>query len=126
MAMGRGNALMAAALFCLVVVAFQSEVSHAKTYIVGDAKGWTYGAQFWPTGKSFNAGDVLVFKYLHGAHTVAVVNQAGLDSCSVIPKDAKVFTSGNDQITLVSGNNNFIDSIADHCNRGLKMTVDAV
>ena len=57
---------------------------------------------------------------------MAVVNQAGIDSCSVIPKDAKVFTSGNDQITLVSGYNNFICTIGNHCNRGLQMTVDAV
>ena len=56
---------------------------------------------------------------------MAVVNQAGIDSCSVIPKDAKVFTSGNDQIKLVSGDNNFICTIADHCNRGLKMQVHA-
>ena len=65
MAMGRGNALMAAAAFCLVVVAFQSEVAHAKTFIVGDENGWTFGAQFWPTGKSFNAGDVLGIAYYH-------------------------------------------------------------
>ena len=67
-----------------------------------------------------------MFKYPQGVHTVAVVNQAGFDSCSVIPKDAKVFTSGNDQITLVSGNNNFICSIGDHCKQGLKMIVHAV
>nr|GEZ44815.1 basic blue protein-like [Tanacetum cinerariifolium] len=79
MAMGRGNAVMAAAVFCLVVVAFQSEVAHARTYTVGDAKGWTFGVQTWPRDKRFNAGDVLVFKYPQGVHNVAVVNHQGLN-----------------------------------------------
>lgn len=124
--MGRGNAVMAVAVFCLVVVAFRSEVAYARVYTVGDADGWTYGVQTWPRDKRFNAGDVLVFKYPQGLHNVAVVNLTGLNHCSVIPKDAKVYTSGNDHITLVRGDNNFICSIADHCNQDLLMTLFAV
>nr|GEZ08986.1 basic blue protein-like [Tanacetum cinerariifolium] len=126
MAMGRGNAVMAAAVFCLVVVVFQSEVAYGRIYTVGDADGWTYGVQTWPRDKRFNAGDVLVFKYPKGVRDVAVVNQTGLNHCSVIPKDAKVYTSGNDHIKLVSGYNNFICSNADLCNQGLLMTLYAV
>ncbi|GKA80078.1 basic blue protein-like protein [Tanacetum coccineum] len=94
--MGRGNAVMAAAVFCLFVVAFQSEVAHARTYTVGDAKGWTFGVQTWPRDKS------------------------------LIPSNAKVYTSGNDQITLVRGSNYFICSIGDHCDQGLQMIADDV
>ncbi|GJY93248.1 basic blue protein-like protein [Tanacetum coccineum] len=106
--MGRGNAVMAAAVFCLFVVAFQSEVAHARTYTVGDAKGWTFGVQTWPRDKRFNAGDVL-----------------GLEHCSLIPSNAKVYTSGNDQITLVRGSNYFICSIGDHCDQGLCYDTDS-
>ncbi|PWA81930.1 cupredoxin [Artemisia annua] len=117
MARGRGNAMMAATLFYLVVVAFQSELAHARIYTIGDADGWTTGVQTWPRDKRFNAGDILVFKYPKGVHNVATVNQIGLFHCSVIPKNAPVYTSGNEHITLVRGYNNFICSIADHCNR---------
>ncbi|PWA40750.1 cupredoxin [Artemisia annua] len=64
MATGRGNAVMAVAVFCLVFVAFQSEVAYARVYIVGDADGWTYGVQTWPRDKRFNAGDVLGIAYI--------------------------------------------------------------
>jgi hypothetical protein len=31
----------------------------ADTYIVGDNKGWSFGVQNWPAGKTFKAGDIL-------------------------------------------------------------------
>ncbi|CAL1352671.1 unnamed protein product [Linum trigynum] len=38
---------------------------------------------------------------------------------------AKVYASGNDQLTLAKGANYFICAIAGHCQANLKMTVNA-
>ncbi|KAF5775148.1 putative Phytocyanin domain, cupredoxin [Helianthus annuus] len=108
MAKGRGSALVAMVVSCLLLVTLQCELAHAATYVVGDGNGWTFNVAGWEKGKNFNAGDVL------GAHNVVVVSKAGYDRCTTTPSD-KVYTSGKDQITLVKGLNNFICSFAGHC-----------
>ena len=59
MAIGRGNTVTAVAAFYLVAVIFQSEVTYARIYTVGDSNGWMTGVQTNPRYKRFNAGDVL-------------------------------------------------------------------
>jgi len=44
-------------LLCMLV--FQSNMSFADEYIVGDGKGWSFGVQNWPAGKTFKEGDIL-------------------------------------------------------------------
>ncbi|PWA56558.1 chemocyanin [Artemisia annua] len=123
MAEGRGSAVMATAVLLLLVMAFQCEVAQAATYVVGGRSGWTFNLTGWPRGKKFKAGDVLVFNYAKGAHNVVVVNKAGYDGCSTTPRNAKVYTSGKDQIRLVKGLNNFICSLPGHCGSGMKIQV---
>ena len=48
---------VAQVLLCMLV--FHSNMSFAAEYIVGDGKGWSFGVQNWPAGKTFKAGDTL-------------------------------------------------------------------
>ncbi|XP_071725619.1 basic blue protein-like [Rutidosis leptorrhynchoides] len=125
MAEGRGSVVAATAVLCLLVVAFQCEVSQAATFVVGDKNGWMFNLSGWPTGKNFKAGDVLVFNYPKGAHNVVAVNKAGYDGCSASPSNAKVYSTGADRIKLVKGLNNFICTIPGHCDSGMKIQVMA-
>lgn len=43
-------------VFCVLI---HYKIASATTYTVGDAAGWTFGIQSWPTGKQFHAGDIL-------------------------------------------------------------------
>ncbi|WOL01644.1 chemocyanin-like [Canna indica] len=124
MARGRGSAVvvLGLALLCLLV---HNEFAEAATYVVGDSGGWTFNTNGWPSGKRFRAGDVLVFRYSSSAHNVVAVSAAGYNSCSA-PRGSRVFTSGNDRVTLGRGNNYFICSIAGHCQSGMKIAVSAV
>ncbi|KAF5781698.1 putative Phytocyanin domain, cupredoxin [Helianthus annuus] len=124
MAVGRGSARVAMAALCLLLVVLQCEVTQAATYVVGDDNGWSSNIGGWEEGKTFKADDILVFNYQQGAHNVVVVSEEGYDGCSATPSD-KVYTSGNDQITLVKGLNNFICGFPGHCAAGMKLQISA-
>ncbi|XP_077234556.1 basic blue protein-like [Tasmannia lanceolata] len=126
MAQGRGSAhgatvVFAAVLLCLLV---HIEIAHAVIYTVGDSGGWTFNVINWPRGKSFRAGDVLVFKYSPAIHNLVTVNSIGYNGCTT-PRGSKVFTSGNDRITLARGQSFFICSVPGHCSGGMKIAVNA-
>ncbi|XP_009403746.2 basic blue protein-like [Musa acuminata AAA Group] len=122
MAQGRGSVVaLGLALLCLLI---HSEVAEAATYVVGGNSGWTFNVASWPRGKSFRAGDVLVFNYNPSVHNVVAVSAAGYNSCSA-PKGSRVYTSGKDRITLARGTNYFICSFAGHCQSGMKIAVTA-
>ncbi|XP_021284810.1 basic blue protein-like [Herrania umbratica] len=127
MAQGRGRAdyqakFTVALLLCLLVCLQNID---AATYTVGGASGWTFNMATWPKGKSFRAGDVLVFNYDATIHNVVGVNRAGYTGCTT-PAGAKVYTSGKDQVTLAKGPNFFICNTAGHCESGMKIAINAV
>ncbi|XP_054803868.1 basic blue protein-like [Prosopis cineraria] len=127
--MGRGSAsaIISAALvllFCFTTVLL-SDMAQAATFTVGDSGGWTFNTQGWPQGKTFRAGDTLVFNYRPGTHNVVIVNKAGYNTCRT-PKGAQVLVSGKDQIKLVKGPNYFICSYPGHCQSAMKIAVNAV
>ncbi|KAH7679739.1 Cupredoxins domain-containing protein [Dioscorea alata] len=126
MAMGRGSAKMSfgVAFICLLVLQQCFVISHAAVYNVGDNNGWTFNTVNWPRGKSFKAGDVLVFKYDRTMHNTVAVSAAGYRGCTT-PGGSKVYNSGNDRITLVKGTNYFICSFTGHCLAGMKIAVTA-
>lgn len=128
--------------------------TEATDFVVGDAGGWRFNVIDWPNGKSFKTGDVLgmrelplksifyiyiflgfplkenlgwhifaVFNYTQGVHTVVAVSEDGYDNCS--PSGGKVFTSGNDRITLVTGDSYFICGVTGHCAANMKIKVTA-
>ncbi|KAK9070660.1 hypothetical protein SSX86_011062 [Deinandra increscens subsp. villosa] len=126
MGKGRGSAVVAAAVLCLLAAALHVEVAEAATtYVVGGRSGWTFNLSGWPRGKKFKAGDLLVFNYQIGAHNVVAVDKAGYDGCRTSPRNAKVFTSGKDNIRLNKGLNNFICTLPGHCASGMKIQINA-
>ncbi|KAF5955145.1 hypothetical protein HYC85_008001 [Camellia sinensis] len=98
--------------------------SDGATYTVGGAGGWTFNLSNWPKGKSFKAGDVLVFNYDPTAHNVVAVDRGGYGSCTT-PASAKVYKTGMDRISLAKGPNYFICNFAGHCQSGMKIAVNA-
>ncbi|KAL7235833.1 hypothetical protein ACSBR1_019174 [Camellia fascicularis] len=122
---GRGNAIIAAVVLvvCMVVL-LRCEVAQGSNFTVGDAGGWTFSVSGWPNGKSFKAGDILVFNYSPGIHNVVAVGKADHDNCNV-PNGAKTYTSGRDQIRLAKGPNYFICGIPGHCGAGMRIAVTA-
>uniref|UniRef100_A0A5B7BFG8 Basic blue protein n=1 Tax=Davidia involucrata TaxID=16924 RepID=A0A5B7BFG8_DAVIN len=126
MSQGRGSAgpttvIVVALLVCLSV---HIEPVHGATYIVGGSGGWTLNLSSWPKGKSFRAGDVLVFNYDSTVHNVVAVNRGGYNGCTT-PAGAKVYQTGKDQIKLVKGQNYFICNSPGHCESGMKIAVTA-
>ncbi|RWW17934.1 hypothetical protein BHE74_00044639 [Ensete ventricosum] len=130
MAQGRGSAVaLGLALLCLLI---HSEIADAATYVVGDNGGWTFNVVGWPSGKRFRPGDVLgerslplAHAYKPSVHNVVAVSAADYRGCSA-PRGSRIFTSGNDRITLARGTNYFICSFAGHCQAGMKIAVTAV
>ncbi|CAH9106074.1 unnamed protein product [Cuscuta europaea] len=98
-------------------------LANAHTIPVGDSAGWTYDMGGWPNGKTFKAGDILVFKYDPAEHTVVIVSKENYDSCKPV---GKTLSSGHDHVRLTSGTSYYICGIADHCDFGQKINVTAV
>ncbi|KAK4563318.1 hypothetical protein RGQ29_005718 [Quercus rubra] len=134
---GRGSAIVVSVLLLGMLLHCGNVL--AATYTVGDAGGWTFNVVGWPNGKTFRAGDVLVFNYnptFHnvvgvvfnygpGEHDVNSVNQQGYDTCTV-SSGAKTYETGSDIIKLVKGKNYFICSFPGHCTNGMKIAINAL
>eukprot|EP00268_Persea_americana_P046378 TRINITY_DN47780_c1_g1_i1.p1 TRINITY_DN47780_c1_g1~~TRINITY_DN47780_c1_g1_i1.p1 ORF type:complete len:125 (+),score=16.70 TRINITY_DN47780_c1_g1_i1:59-433(+) len=108
-----------------VTLLFLCDIAQAATYTVGDKGGWSFNLVNWPKGKSFKAGDVLMFKYNPTIHNVVAVNRNGYNGCTT-PRGSKVYRTGNDNIKLVKGQNYFICNIVGHCQAGMKIAINAV
>lgn len=125
MAQGRGSArpclAIGVAVLCLLVL---TEPALGAIYTVGGAGGWTFNVNNWPRGKSFRAGDVLVFKYGKTLHNVVAVDKRGYDTCSP-SRGARVYQTGSDRMRLGRGHNYFICTIPGHCQAGMKIDVSA-
>ncbi|KAL4615265.1 hypothetical protein ACB092_07G111400 [Castanea dentata] len=121
---GRGNAIVVSVLLLLGML-LHCENVWAATYAVGDDNGWDFDVDAWPNGKTFRAGDVLVFNYGPGEHDVNSVNQQGYDTCTV-SSGAKTYETGSDRIKLVKGKNYFICSFPAHCTNGMKIVINAL
>uniref|UniRef100_A0A453ISZ9 Phytocyanin domain-containing protein n=1 Tax=Aegilops tauschii subsp. strangulata TaxID=200361 RepID=A0A453ISZ9_AEGTS len=110
-------AAMKIALLAVAAMAVLLGTASAVTYNVGDQGGWTLSTDYssWVSGKKFNVGDEIVFKYSTPTHDVVEVSKAGYDSCSI---DGAINTlaSGNDVITLnATGTRYFICGVPNHC-----------
>ncbi|KAH6787638.1 plantacyanin [Perilla frutescens var. hirtella] len=67
------------------------EMAEAATYTVGGSGGWTFNVVGWPKGKTFKAGDTLVFNYNSAIHNVMAVDKGGYKGCVTTTSGAKVF-----------------------------------
>ncbi|GAB2289939.1 hypothetical protein Dimus_024237 [Dionaea muscipula] len=131
MSQGRGNAAQASnmvgfgVIFCLcLLLLIKAKPTHGAIYTVGESAGWGFNVNSWPKGKSFKAGDLLVFNYDSSIHVVVQVDKRGYHGC-VSPKAAKVYSTGNDRVSLVKGMNYFICSFPGHCQAGMKLAINA-
>ncbi|XP_039790112.1 basic blue protein-like [Panicum virgatum] len=128
MARGRGGAsgagaLAAAALLVigLLVMATSAPLAEAaESYMVGDYGGWKFNVDRWAKGRTFRAGDQLVFNYNRAVHDVAVVNAAAYRSC-VVPRGARVLRSGRDKVRLGRGTHYFVCTVRGHCQAGMNV-----
>ncbi|CAN6221703.1 unnamed protein product [Urochloa humidicola] len=115
--------LCAAALF--LASAPVAEAAGA-TYLVGDAAGWTHNVDYgqWVAGKTFHAGDMLVFKYNATYHDVVWVSKGGYKHCVVSPRGrAPVYRTGYDAVRLPAGTHYFMCGAPGHCQAGMKLAV---
>jgi len=128
MAQGRCSAVLAVAL---LVVSCAAAVQ-GTNYTVGDTEGWSkpngntipdgYLAT-WASGKTFNAGDTLLFNYNPIAHSVLQVSMSDYTGC-VITSPMEKYTSGNDTVKLAGGTTYyFICGTPGHCSAGQKLSV---
>ncbi|XP_010939704.1 mavicyanin [Elaeis guineensis] len=111
-------------LGALILISCVTWVS-ATVYTVGDTSGWTSGVDYstWTSGKTFAAGDSLVFNYASGAHTVTEVSSSDYDSCSA----SNAITSDSNGPTTIQlktpGTHYYICAIPGHCSGGMKLAV---
>ncbi|KAK7851137.1 basic blue protein [Quercus suber] len=73
---GRGNAIVVSVLLLLGML-LHCENIWAATYTVGDDNSWDFDIDTWPDGKTFRAGDVLMFNYGPREDDVNSLNQQG-------------------------------------------------
>ncbi|KAL6631287.1 hypothetical protein ACP70R_028137 [Stipagrostis hirtigluma subsp. patula] len=129
MAAGRGRgsaksgALVAGAALLCALALMAPAAEAGTTYVVGDDAGWTRHLQsWWLAGKTFRAGDVLVFKYDRSKHDLVVVTRSWFKKCAA-PRGARVLNSGYDKVTLHRGTRYFICNKPGHCDAGMKLAV---
>ncbi|KAM0838439.1 hypothetical protein ACQ4PT_060972 [Festuca glaucescens] len=112
------------ALIVLLVVLGCAAAASAVTFTVGDSQGWTVGPNYatWASGKTFVAGDTLVFNYGSQAHTVTEVTKSDYDACS---STANGENSGTTTKTLTAGDHYYICTVGTHCANGMKLAITA-
>ncbi|KAF8694582.1 hypothetical protein HU200_038111 [Digitaria exilis] len=126
--MGRGkcSAILVSLGFTLLVCS--ASVVAAETHVVGDSKGWGFSMSYdsWSSGKTFAAGDTLVFNYQGGVHNVVAVSESEYRSCKVRSASDMVATSCcTAKFELKKGVNYFICGVPGHCAAGMKIRVVA-
>ncbi|PWZ19960.1 Uclacyanin 1 [Zea mays] len=117
-------AIMAAGLVVLALLAAVAAPAHATDYVVGDSAGWASGVDYatWASGKTFAAGDNLVFQY-SAMHTVAEVSSADYSACSA-SNSIQSYSDQNTKVALTApGTRYFICGAPGHCGNGMKLTV---
>ncbi|XP_060172070.1 blue copper protein-like [Lycium barbarum] len=117
--------------FAAIIFALLQHVSMAqRTHIVGDALAWTvpsggaaaYSA--WASRKTFAVGDILVFNFTTGLHSVAEVSKAAFDSCNT-SSPISISTNGPTNITLrTAGSHYYLCTIPSHCALGQKLAIN--
>ncbi|KAI5077598.1 hypothetical protein GOP47_0007422 [Adiantum capillus-veneris] len=87
-----------------------------KTWVVGDAQGWSamdYSA--WLQGKVFAVGDELVFPYRQGAQDVAEVSQGDYETCNGV-NPLNLWIDGDVHVKLTTkGSKYYICTFPGHC-----------
>ncbi|GJV43324.1 cucumber peeling cupredoxin-like protein [Tanacetum coccineum] len=102
----------------------------AATYTVGDNTGWatpTSGDPYatWASQQTFVVGDVLVFNFVSGSHTVANVTKSSYDGCNT-GNPLSIQTTGPASFTIDTVDSHyFICTILNHCSLNQKLSITA-
>ncbi|XP_015081651.1 blue copper protein-like [Solanum pennellii] len=118
-------------VFGAILFALIQHVSMAQqTHVVGDTLAWTVpngGAasySTWAVGKTFVVGDILVFNFRSGSHSVAEVSKGAFDSCNT-SSPISISTNGPTNITLSSvGSHYYLCTFPSHCTLGQKLAIN--
>ncbi|KAL5547813.1 hypothetical protein UlMin_003044 [Ulmus minor] len=113
----------------LIVVVCLAEGVAAVTYEVGDSTGWMIPLRNdfyseWARNKTFHVGDQLSFKWdVNGSHmhNVANVTKTEYENCT------KISTVSGSPLTInitSTGNQYFICTVGNHCQRGQKLAIN--
>nr|XP_043627989.1 umecyanin-like [Erigeron canadensis] len=100
----------------------------AATYTVGDNTGWATpisGDPYatWASQQTFVVGDVLVFSFTTGSHTVANVTKSSFDGCNTA-NTLSVETNGPARFTIdTAGSHYFICTLLNHCTLNQKLAI---
>ncbi|XP_068317190.1 chemocyanin-like [Pyrus communis] len=98
----------------------QCEEAHAAEFVVGDDQGWgpETNVSRWLEGKSFKAGDVLIFRYTCPyCSFVTVISDYYYRLCDAYSDLKKFYNSGNDRVILDYGDNFFVPSYHEYCEK---------
>lgn len=100
------------------------------THTVGGTLGWAVPSNgpsaytTWASGQTFRVGDVLIFNFTSGAHTVAEVSQAAYGPCTTT-NPISVTATGPARLTLnAPGTHYYICTVGSHCQLGQKLTIN--
>ncbi|XP_057537780.1 umecyanin-like [Amaranthus tricolor] len=101
----------------------------ATEFIVGDDQGWDIPASLtmystWASQQKFSVGDVLVFNFLSGVHTVGLVESTAFDTCDT-SSTISVISEAPARIPLQEiGQLHFICTVGSHCLSGQKLAIN--
>ncbi|GAA0184892.1 hypothetical protein LIER_32180 [Lithospermum erythrorhizon] len=118
------------ALTFLVILVVSVQSSSGAVHKVGDASGWTtignVDYKKWAATKTFQIGDVIVFKYSPQFHNVMQVTHAEFRACNASSPIA-THTTGNDSITITTpGHHFFLCGVPGHCQAGQKVDINVL
>ncbi|XP_021741366.1 umecyanin-like [Chenopodium quinoa] len=101
----------------------------ATDVIVGDDAAWkvpdspTFYSS-WASKHTFIVGDTLVFNFMNGSHTVALVNKDAYETCNT-SNVISVKTQSPVRVPLQKiGQLHFMCTIDGHCSSGLKLAIN--
>ncbi|KAL3747710.1 hypothetical protein ACJRO7_016504 [Eucalyptus globulus] len=101
----------------------------ATSYVVGGSTGWSTpanGASFyssWESGITFRVGDDLVFNFIDGQHSVAVVSQSDYNNCNTASPIQLFSNSPVNYMLNTTATVYFICTHDSHCSQGQKLAV---
>ncbi|KAL6516073.1 hypothetical protein OROGR_019378 [Orobanche gracilis] len=109
----------------LIIITIIITCSRASVYQVGDDVGWAIIGNMdyneWASSKTFQVGDILVFKYDPGFHNVMRVSRSDFRSCNVTDP-ISIYATGNDSIVIPGpGHYYYICGFVGHCEAGQKV-----
>ncbi|KAK7847785.1 basic blue protein [Quercus suber] len=118
------NAIVAIGLLYILIIC---ENAQGAEYVVGGKIGWDLDPSVfhWPEGKSFKAGDILIFNYSNPLFKVEQVNKTQFDNCYSDFNPIKTYDSGHDKVAIGKGTTYFICATPDYCGYGMRIVINA-